>query len=164
MSRAGVVKRYELTAVHRIVLTFCVVVASLLFNEDAVAGIEKWIDANGQVHYTDQAPPGVNAEPVEVRPNVIETDTASPTTTGERSALAPTPTNANVTAAPTPRTDIQSYIEQCRENRGVDCEIEAQQMIYGPAPVVFPGDPAVFPRPDVKPPPPGLGLKYSITP
>jgi hypothetical protein len=37
-------------------------------------------------------------------------------------------------------------------------------MIDGPAAVIFPGDPAVFPRPDLKLPPPGLPLKFAITP
>jgi hypothetical protein len=136
--------------------------ATLLFSGVAAADVEKWVDPDGQVHYGDQPPSGADSRPVEVRPNVIEIErSASPTVIDKQPAQTESRTQ---TTAPEPRKDLEAYIKQCRENRGVDCEEEARQMIDGPAPVIFPGDPAVFPRPDVKPPPPGLPLKYGIKP
>lgn len=140
-------------------------IALLLSAGASAAGIEKWVDADGNVHYGDQAPAGAVAAPVDIRPNVIDSDPVVPSEDAGRrpaepegSAAAPSETS------PQQREDVQAYIEQCRNNRGVDCELEAEQMINGPAPLIFPGDPAVFPRPDLKPPPPGLPLKYQITP
>ena len=131
----------------------------------ASAQIEKWVDANGQVHYGDAPPPEANASPLRVQPNVIDVDRPAaqadaPVETGDR----PLPAAAASMTAPPERSDIDRYVAHCRDNRGVDCELEARQMIDGPAPVLFPGDPAIFPRPDLKPPPPGLPLKYSIPP
>jgi hypothetical protein len=130
----------------------------------ASAQIEKWVDANGQVHYGDTPPPEANASPMRLQPNVIEVDqpeaqAAASVETDDR----PLPAAASMTVPPE-RPDIDRYVAHCRDNRGVDCELEARQMIDGPAPVLFPGDPAIFPRPDLKPPPPGLPLKYSIPP
>jgi hypothetical protein len=131
----------------------------------AAAEINKWIDAEGQVHYGDVPPSGTNATPLRVQPNVIETDQrATPPVNDELLERPDAPAKAKSIAAPDPGQDIQSYVERCRDNRGVDCEREAIEMIDGPAPLIFPGDPAVFPRPDVTPPPPGLPLKYGIRP
>jgi hypothetical protein len=140
-------------------------VALLISGGAAAADIEKWVDPAGGVHYGDQIPPGVVSAPVDIRPNVIEVDPiVPPAGTGNRPAQPATSAGAPSTAPLEQRQDMQAYAEQCRANRGVDCEREAQQMIDGPAPVIFPGDPAVFWRPDVKPPPPGLPLKFQITP
>ncbi len=110
----------------------------------------------------DHPPAGVDTTPVEIRPNVIETSpNVVPTVIGKPMPELILP----VEQARTPvRKDLESYVENCRNNRGVDCELEARQMIDGPAAVIFPGDPAVFPRPDLKLPPPGLPLKFTITP
>ena len=83
--------------------------------------------------------------------NVIETDSvARPAANVER------PMSRTSKRKPEPpqgeRADIRSYLELCRANRGVDCEREARAMIDGPATVLFPGDPLVFPRPDLKSP------------
>jgi hypothetical protein len=122
----------------------------LLGGMAAAADVDKWIDPQ--------------ASRVRVQPNVIETGgSAAVGRTPAPKAPAPTP-GIHPQAVPAPRPDIEAYVEQCRNNRGVDCEDEARAMIDGPAPVLFPGDPAVFPRPDLKPPPPGLPLKYDITP
>ena len=141
------------------------VFAFLLTNGTAVADIKKWVGPGGRVHYGDWPPPEADAAPVKVQPNVIETrQGVPPAVANKRSAnlkAAPETTSA---IAPEPRKDIAAYMKLCKENRGVDCEREARAMIDGPAPLFFPGDPAVFPRPDVKPPPPGLTLKYGITP
>jgi hypothetical protein len=51
------------------------------------------------------------------------------------------------------RSAFDEYVKLCKKNRGVDCEEEARQMLYGPADVPFPGDPAIFPRPDLNPRP-----------
>ena len=149
----------------RIPVASCLAVSLLLSAAASAAGIEKWVDSDGNVHYGDHAPAGAVAAPLDIRPNVIESDPlVPPADAGRRpaepagSAVAPSATS------PQQRRDVQAYIEQCRNNRGVDCEHEAEQMLEGPAPVIFPGDPAVFPRPDIKPPPPGLPLKYQITP
>jgi hypothetical protein len=40
------------------------------------ADIYRWVDANGQVHF-DQRPAGAGAEPVEVKPQVVERDAAT---------------------------------------------------------------------------------------
>lgn len=132
----------------------------------ASPAIEKWVDANGGVHYGDSPPPEANASPLRVQPNIIELD--PPVAQTSSSEEPDTPARPAATAAsmtvPPARPDIDRYVAHCRDNRGVDCELEARQMIDGPAPVLFPGDPAVFPRPDLKPPPPGLPLKYSIEP
>lgn len=131
----------------------------------AKAEINKWVDIDGQVHYGDAPPADANAAPLQVRPNVIETGRpAASTSSTEASGKPDASIDSAPMAVPATRPDIDRYVAHCRDNRGVDCELEARQMIDGPAPVLFPGDPAVFPRPDVKPPPPGLHLKYSITP
>lgn len=131
----------------------------------AKAEIRKWIDVDGQVHYGDVPPADANTTPLPVRPNVIEVARpAAPTSSTDASSQPDASMDSTPLAEPAARPDIDRYVARCRDNRGVDCELEARQMIDGPAPVLFPGDPAVFPRPDVKPPPPGLRLKYSITP
>ena len=147
---------------NRIVLVLLLSATSLLFSEAILASVEKWVDRHGRVHYADHPPAGVDATAVEVRPNVIETgSTVVPTVIDQR---APELTSHVEQTRRGVRKDLQSYVENCRNNRGVDCELEARQMIDGPAPVLFPGDPAVFPRPDLKMPPPGLPLKFAITP
>ena len=164
-ARLVLTERFVFALVRRCALIFCGASSALLFNEAAIAGVEKWIDANGQVSYSDHPPPGVVATPVEVRHNVIEIDkTARVTITGNQSVQPPPDCEPMLTASTASRADIQLYIELCRENRGVDCEAEARQMIDGPAPVIFRRHPIVFPRLDLKPAPPGLRLKFSIRP
>lgn len=126
-------------------------------------GIAKWVDRDGGIHYGDQPPPWADATAVKVQPNVIDTDLPGvipqyrPADVRQRAR--------QVHKAPiSERADLRAYIEHCRQNRGVDCEWEARAMIDGPATVLFPGDPYIFRRPDVKPPPPGLPLKFSIRP
>lgn len=158
----------------RIALVVCLAVmasplgASVAGSERIIlanAEIQKWIDSDGQVHYGDAPPANAEATPLHLRPNVIDSDRpAAPADSLEASGKPDTPTDSMPTGVSAARPDIDRYVAHCRENRGVDCELEARQMIDGPAPVLFPGDPAVFPRPDLKPPPPGLRLKYSITP
>ena len=138
------------------------VAASLLGSDAAVADINKWVDPDGRVNYGDHPPLGADTTPVLIRLNVIETDRIRFRTVIIKPSDPPE-SSAGLDASET-RMDIRSYVEHCWKNRGVDCELEARQMIDGPAPVVFPGDPAVFPRPDLEPPPPGLPLKFSITP
>jgi hypothetical protein len=131
----------------------------------AANDISKWVDGNGGVHYGDQPPPWVEATPVKMRPNVI--DTGAPEipvlNKARRSIILQQDTNATGNKLPE-RADLRAYVEHCRRNRGVDCEWEARAMIDGPATVLFPGDPYIFPRPDVRPPPPGLPLKFQIPP
>jgi hypothetical protein len=137
--------------------------AAMLSAAAVAADVEKWIDADGRVHYGDQPPANADSRPLAVRPNVIETGgPVQPAVAVPPPAQSAMPVEA--AAAPQRRSDIQTYIDHCLDNRGIDCETEARQMIDGPAPLLFPGDPAVFPRPDLKPPPPGLRLKYGITP
>jgi len=136
--------------------------------------IAKWIDGDGSVHYGDQPPLSVDATPLKVRPNVIDTGVheapsiqsqpaRSKRLRPQRSAVLQQGAQQNATALPE-RADLRAYVEHCRRNRGVDCEWEARAMIDGPATVLFPGDPYIFARPDVKPPPPGLPLKFQIPP
>jgi hypothetical protein len=126
--------------------------------------ISKWIDRDGGVHYTDQPPAWVNATPVKVQPNVIDTETSeAPPNRSYRSLLLQQDARHAHQSLPE-RADLRAYVEQCRRNRGVDCEWEARAMIDGPATVLFPGDPYILPRPDLKPPPPGLPLKFQIRP
>jgi len=127
--------------------------------------ITKWVDRDGGVHYGDQPPPWADATPVKVRPNVIDTNSYGvPVHLRERPATRQQPARQPAKAQMTGRADLRAYVEHCRQNRGVDCEWEARAMIDGPATVLFPGDPYIFRRPDVKPPPPGLPLKFSIRP
>lgn len=53
-----------------------VVLGALLQPGLALAEIYRWTDANGQVHF-DQRPAGQGATAVEVKPQVIERDTAT---------------------------------------------------------------------------------------
>jgi len=132
-------------------------------NTASANDISKWVDRDGGVHYGDQPPPWVDATPVKVRPNVIDTErSVAPVIRPQRSAIL---RRARRDEKMLPeRADLRAYVEQCRRNRGVDCEWEARAMIDGPATVLFPGDPYIFARPDVKPPPPGLPLKFHIPP
>ena len=58
--------------------------------QSAKADIEKWIDADGQVHYGDMPPPEAEASPLQVRPNVIEVEQAAVP------AAPPTPRGADL--------------------------------------------------------------------
>jgi len=137
--------------------------ATCLFSGNAViADVAKWVDAHGHVHYSDRPPANVDITEIQIRHNVIDTGRNVVPTVIKKPM--PQPQLPAGQTQPAVREDLRSYVENCRNNRGVDCEFEARQMIDGPAPVVFPGDPAVFPRPDLRPPPPGLTLKFSITP
>jgi hypothetical protein len=126
----------------------------LVFLEAGAQGVERWVDSAGAVHYGDRAPEGVASQTVTIEPNVIDTDPparAEPGTGPERERERTGGVKAP--ASVTVKSNLEEYAEQCRRNRGIDCEEEARQMIKGPAPVRFPGDPAIFPRPDLKPPP-----------
>jgi hypothetical protein len=131
------------------VLSFCLLaIAWLLPWQASSAQIERWVDASGRVHYGDQPPAQVDASKVPIHPNVIESGPpAEWAWSRDLSVVAAAQEEA------VPRSAFDEYVELCRRNRGVDCELEAQQMIQGPAPVRFPCDPAIFPRPDLKPPP-----------
>ena len=131
----------------------------------AMADVQKWVDRDGGVHYGDQPPPWADATPVKLRPNVIDTDPHGlPAVRQQRREYLQQPANQRNVAPTTERADLRAYVEHCRKNRGVDCEWEAEAMIDGPATVLFPGDPYIFRRPDVKPPPPGLPLNFQIKP
>ena len=145
----------------RIFLLLVLAINTMLFSAVILAGVEKWVGPDGRVHYSDKPPEGVGATPVDIRHNVIETGPVVLPVRMPKPAVQRNRSPEQVRAGVRP--ELQAYIEHCRNNRGVDCELEARQMIDGPAPVIFPGDPLVFPRPDVRPPPPGLPLKYSIT-
>ena len=148
----------------RITMTLWLAFALSLANGGAVADVKKWIGPDGGVHYGRWAPPGAQAAAVKVRPNIIEThQDLPPEALRTQNAPALKTPEAVSGVQPYPRSDIRAYVEQCKQNRGVDCEYEARAMIDGPAPVIFPGDPAVFPRPDLRGAPPGLPLKYGIT-
>jgi hypothetical protein len=150
---------------NRIALTLWLVALALLTHGPAMADVKKWVDARGRVHYGDWPPTDADATPMKVRPNVIETEPGVPLAVVHKRSAEPEAFLEKASSAPSEaRKDIQAYVDHCRENRGSDCEHEAHAMIDGPAPVIFPGDPAVFPRPDLKRPPPGLTLKYGITP
>ena len=129
------------------------VAASLLISISANADIQKWVDREGNVHYGDRAPSWAEASSVVVRPNVIETDpVAASASTAKRPPISYKRTSR--VSQRQERKDIEAYIEHCQENRGVYCEWEAHAMIDGPATVLFPGDPFILPRPDLRPPPP----------
>jgi len=51
-------------------------VGLLLFPCLAFAQVYRWVDETGQVHFGQQ-PQGANAQPVEVRPQVVERDAAT---------------------------------------------------------------------------------------
>ena len=152
---------------------------AIVANTVSANEISKWIDGNGSVHYGDQPPYSVDATRLQVRPNVIDTGVHETPTIrsqlGRSKQLRPhllRPHRSVVlrqgaqpdAKVPPERADLRAYVEHCRRNRGVDCEWEARAMIDGPATVLFPGDPYIFRRPDVKPAPPGLPLKFHIKP
>lgn len=151
------------TTLSAAVLINAVSLASIV-NPAAANEISKWVDRDGGVHYGDQPPPSVDATPVKVRPNVIDTRTTrSPVVLPQRPTVLQQRARREQQVLPE-RAELRAYVERCRRNRGVDCEWEARAMIDGPATVLFPGDPYIFPRPDLKPPPPGLPLKFQIRP
>jgi Domain of unknown function (DUF4124) len=51
-------------------------------SENAPITVYKWQDADGNLHYADHAPPGVNAEAVQVAPGTIMPEPESPTASG----------------------------------------------------------------------------------
>src|SRR5665647_720577 len=62
----------------------------ILLSTNALAAISKWVDSNGQVHYSDQPPP-LDVRPKTLRPDADTQDTASsgvaaPQTIAEREA------------------------------------------------------------------------------
>jgi len=62
----------------------------ILLSTNALAAISKWVDSNGQVHYSDQPPP-LDVRPKTLRPDTNTQDTASsgvaaPQTIAEREA------------------------------------------------------------------------------
>lgn len=116
------------------------------------ADIEKWVDHEGRVHYADHPPPWADARPVKVQPNIIETDPLAQPAVTVRRPTSPARAERSSDPSQRQRAEMQRYIELCRNNRGIDCEREARAMIDGPATVFFPGDPLVFPRPDLKSP------------
>lgn len=118
------------------------------------ADVEKWVDQRGRVHYGDHPPPWADAKPVIVHHNVIETEPVTRPAGDIVPQVSRAPVDRAPFSSPRQRAEIQSYTELCRNNRGVDCEREARAMIDGPATVLFPGDPVIFPRPDLRPPPP----------
>ncbi|UCH49626.1 MAG: DUF4124 domain-containing protein [Betaproteobacteria bacterium] len=140
-------------SVKRLAAMLCFVAAALLVSISASAEIQKWVDRKGHVHYGDRPPSWANSTPVVVRPNVIETGPVAQPAPALKRPAAPRE-RASPVSAPRARPDIQAYIEQCRNNRGVYCEWEARAMIDGPATVLFPGDPLIFRRPDLRPAPP----------
>lgn len=113
------------------------------------ADIEKWVDNQGRVHYSDQAPPSVDARPVKVYPNVIETDPVVRPVAAVKRPTFRAPAERPPEPSHRRRAEIRAYIELCRNNRGIDCEREARVMIDGPATLLFPGDPLIFPRRDL---------------
>jgi len=147
-------------SMNRIVVMPLLAAACLLCSDAAVADISKWVDARGRVSYGDRPPSDVDATPVPIQPNLRETERVRLTVTDIPSGQADSRTDNDAAAS---RPDLRAYAEHCRKNRGVNCDLEARQMIDGPAPVIFPGDPAVFPRPDIKPRPTGLSLKFGFT-
>ncbi len=135
-------------------LKLAMLAVALLPGLALTAGIEKWVDHEGGVHYADHPPPWADARPVKVQPNVIETGRLARPAATVRRPTSPAQVEPSSDRSHRLRTQMQSYIELCRNNRGIDCEREARAMIDGPATVLFPGDPLIFPRPDLKPPAP----------
>ncbi len=148
----------------RLLPILLLVATELVLSEAAVADIEKWIGPDGGVNYGDNAPPGADAKPVLVRPNVIETGWSAPPALADKQ---PVPAELHIrlaaTGAAEQRRELETYIEQCRENRGVNCEREARWMIDGPAPLYFRGHREHSPRRAAKQRGPHLRLKGKST-
>jgi len=121
---------------NRIALVLLLAASSLLSSEAIMASVEKCVDPQGRTHYGDHPPAGVDTTPVEIRPNVIETGPNVVPTVIDRPM--PELTLPVEHARTRVRKDLESYVENCRNSRGVDCELEARQMIDGPAAVIFP--------------------------
>jgi hypothetical protein len=112
------------------------------------AEVYKWIAPDGSVHYGDKPPRGVKAERVEDGVSVIPSEPLpidEPPPAGESApplgAAEPAPTYPGTLEA-----RRQQLIRQCEQNRGVDCEAEADALMgYGAA------DAIVYPYPCYRP-------------
>ena len=65
-----------------------IVLAALVVCSSASAQMYKWVDKDGKVHYSDQAPPGVNAEPVQLKP-LTTMDAPAPTSSDAADGTPP---------------------------------------------------------------------------
>jgi hypothetical protein len=99
------------------------------------ANVYKWLDENGEVHYSDKVPPGkkweiVTGAPLSIVPgDVSKTPIASPppsTTNADKDDLA------SIERAMAERREKR--LKECEQNRGVDCatqvdtELEAERI------------------------------------
>src|SRR5262249_17448523 len=94
----------------------------------ATAGeIHKWVDQNGEVHYTDTPPPGVQTERVQIEENVIQTGNRPSQSATQPSSPSSAPGGASNLSQK--RAELrQQMIEECERNNGTDCahEVDVQ--------------------------------------
>ena len=64
---------------NRCLMKFIILTLTLSLSSAATGAVYKWVDAEGQMHYSDRPPPGVkNAEVVDIPESDIETTLAAP--------------------------------------------------------------------------------------
>ena len=94
----------------------------------ATAGeIYKWVDQNGEVHYTDTPPPGVQTERVQIEENVIQGGNRPSQSATKPSSPSSSPEGASNLSQK--RANLrQQMIEECERNNGTDCahEVDVQ--------------------------------------
>ena len=91
-----------------IVLMFIAVI--LLVPQFGVAApVYRWVDENGEVHYGDQAPEGVEASRVDIKPNTVNSTSPAKSSASKDGASA---NGANEGEKPE-----LSYAEQSRQDR-----------------------------------------------
>lgn len=88
---------------------------ALLTPEPVVAGVYKWVDENGRVHFGDRPPGQGNSETVTIRP--------APRTTPSASTDSASPAANPVASA----DRIRSYADQLQEERLAREEARAEQ-------------------------------------
>lgn len=141
--------------------------ACLAFSATANAELWKWVDEQGQTHYSDSPPPGVKASQVGGSISVIPSPEtppmpapapatqASPPAAPPASSTGNAPANASNSAAEL-KARRTRMIERCEKDRGVDCEESVDALLDGPPPEIYQQPVWIYPyppRPPIRPHP-----------
>ncbi|MCX9155017.1 DUF4124 domain-containing protein [Niveibacterium sp. 24ML] len=138
---------------------------TLGFSAPAAAELWKWVDAQGQTHYSDTPPADVKASPVGGGISVIPSLEApaapakpappSPPTAPAAASGGNAQTGGSNSAAEL-KAKRARMIERCEKDRGVDCEESVDAMLDGPIPRHYEQPVWVYPypqRPPIRPHP-----------
>lgn len=106
---------------QRTVVSFVsALVMTLAFQHPAWAVIYRWVDDKGVVHFAEQAPPGVNATPVDVRNNPVSAPPEQPGSAGRAGDGKPAVSEAG-------DEEQISYAEARRRERAENKRIRADE-------------------------------------